>query len=684
MGRDREVAAAAAARRAGVGDRWCALSARARAPCAERLLGPDHLCQSAAQARPSVQRLRQLQPAFRRLLLRPRGACPRSRISAPLGLARARDRPAPRRTRNRLSRDADAALHRRGRRPAHSLDDFSRCHRRLQRGSARSRRDAPARGGRGAVFDSAGRNRFRLAPKRPALCGAYASVRDAAARKLRRRVLRWPRHQSAKGTAHAFRRPRRGAPRRVRDDHLRLSRSAADPAHANGAASRRPTFGARPVGCVCHRCASASAGDTRSARAMRLRRLRGRCVLHAQNGSGARAAFREAALPALPGCRGGAVAFVIPPLGLFVPTSLDLAGWMGAAFACLVFIGLGRLASGGRAAPEAALIAGWGAAVFVLTLWGLATQSSLRALGLGLSVLGLAALAAPRLRLTRRDWAALGRVIVLALPLLAVMASARPSLPDTWLNLLPNAAYLYDHGFFPADARPGAHSFIAGAPYNMQLAAFVASLVTPGFPPAAMINLNLLFQLAAGLLLARLAAAGGREDATLSWSGTALGILLATLLNPGFDPRYHLSAYSEPSVTVTLAFAGWFAARGLDRMNGGRRAGFDVWMLALALVALVNIKQESVLLVAGIVIAALALAAAGRAQRARRRGATPCGCPGLGALSSLALVRSRAFRDRRAEEPPGLAMARGGAAADSLEYASCHHEQGRVFRHPVP
>src|SRR6185437_938734 len=171
--------------------------------------------------------------------------------------------------------------------------------------------------------------------------------------------------------------------------------------------------------------------------------------------------------------------------------------------------------------------------------------------------------------------------------------------------------------FFPADARPGAHSFIAGAPYNMQLAAFVASLVTPRFPPAAMINLNLLFQLAAGLLLARLAAAGGREDATLSWSGTALGILLATLLNPGFDPRYHLSAYSEPSVTVTLAFAGWFAARGLDRMNGGRRAGFDVWMLALALVALVNIKQESVLLVAGIVIAALALAAAGRAQRAR-------------------------------------------------------------------
>ncbi|MGH7034426.1 MAG: hypothetical protein ACREFL_11905, partial [Stellaceae bacterium] len=244
---------------------------------------------------------------------------------------------------------------------------------------------------------------------------------------------------------------------------------------------------------------------------------------------------------------------MIPPLGLFVPTALDLAGWFGAVFACLVFIGLGRLATGGRAAPEAALVGGWGAGAFVLTLWGLATQTSLRYPALGLAALGVAALLAPRLRLTRHDWSALGRVIVLALPLLAVMASTRPSLPDTWLNLLPNAAYLYDHGFFPADLRPDAHSFIAGAPYNMQLAAFIASLVTPGFPPAAMIDLNLLFQLAAALLLARLVGAGGREDATLSWSGTALGILLATLLNPGFDPRYHLSAYSEASVTVTLA-----------------------------------------------------------------------------------------------------------------------------------
>lgn len=305
----------------------------------------------------------------------------------------------------------------------------------------------------------------------------------------------------------------------------------------------------------------------------------------------------------------------MPPIDLFIPSLPDLAGWLGACFACLALIGFGRLLTLGRAVPEAALIGGWGGAALLLTCWGVATQASLRLPAVAIALLGLASLVVPRLRLRAVEWRAILRVIILALPLLAVMASARPSLPDTWLNLLPNAAYLHDHGFFPADARPPAHSFIAGAPYNMQLAAFVANLVVRGFSPAEMIDLNILFQLAAGLFLARLAI--GRDDAVPSWGMTALGILLATALNPGFDPRYHLSAYSEPSVTVTVAFAGWFAARGLDRFAGGREARFDFWMLALMLAALINIKQESVMLAVGVLATAAALAWIGRGGRSR-------------------------------------------------------------------
>jgi hypothetical protein len=305
----------------------------------------------------------------------------------------------------------------------------------------------------------------------------------------------------------------------------------------------------------------------------------------------------------------------MPALTLLLPSWLDLAGWGGVTLACLAMCGIGRLTTRARAAPESALLAGWGVCVLLLTGWGIATPLSMYVPALVLLVTGLGALLWPQARLRARDWCVLARIVVLALPLLAIMASARPSLPDTWLNLLPNAVYLYDHGFFPADARPAAHSFIAGAPYNMQLASYMAGLLLPDFPASAMIDFNIVLQLAAGLLLARIMM---QDDAALPrWPVLALGQLLAIPLNPGFDPRYHFSAYSEASVTVALLFAGWHAARALDRLGGGRDARDDLLLLAPILAVLVNIKQESVALAVGAVLSALAVALLARAQRGK-------------------------------------------------------------------
>jgi hypothetical protein len=327
-------------------------------------------------------------------------------------------------------------------------------------------------------------------------------------------------------------------------------------------------------------------------------------------------------------------------MALLIPTWHELAGWAGVLVAGLALIGVGRLLSGGRVAPEAALVAGWGGAAFLLTLWGVLTPLSLRLPAVAVLALGGLGLALPRLRPSGADWRGMMRVAVLALPLLAVLASARPSLPDTWLNLRPNAAYLYDHASFPADDRPPAHSFLPGAPYNMQLAALLASLVTPSFPESAMIGLNLLLQVAFGLFLARLAAGGEEEPrAAPGWGAAALGLLLATALNPGFVPRYHMSAYSETSVTVTVAFAAWFGARALDRTAAGRGAGHAFWMLALVLAALVNIKQESVALAAGVLATGGALALI-----APRRGATMRALYGIVLAALPALLLYLAWR----------------------------------------
>lgn len=293
----------------------------------------------------------------------------------------------------------------------------------------------------------------------------------------------------------------------------------------------------------------------------------------------------------------------------YLPTAGDLAGLAAVWLAALVLMLLGRVVTGGRALPEIALPAGWGALCLVLTVWGAATPLTMRVPAVLLAATGLLGLAVPRLRPAAADWKALGRIAVLALPILVVMAHARPSQVDTFLNLLPNAAYLVDHGFFPADGRPDAHSFLPAAPYNQQLAAFVASLVAPGFPANALIGFNVALQLAAGLLLARLVAKSEDDPGAVpSWGSLALGVLLATAFNPGFAPRIDLSSYGEPSVAVALACAGFLVAR---------RAGTkETGLLALVLAALVSIKPDSVALTLSVAaMAALLPPAAGETRR---------------------------------------------------------------------
>lgn len=282
-------------------------------------------------------------------------------------------------------------------------------------------------------------------------------------------------------------------------------------------------------------------------------------------------------------------------IALLVPSVADLASWGAVAFAVLIFIGLGRLLSRGNALPEFALVAGWGIACWVLTLWGVALPATLRVPAVVLALGGVVGLILPQSRLTVADWRTICRIVLLALPLLAVLASARPSQPDTFLNLLPNAAYLYDHGMFPAAGRPLAHSLLPAAPYNLQFVALIAGLVSPQFPVVALIAFNVALQLAAGLLLARLVVNSDDRADTPGWGVMAFGLLLATALNPGFVPRYHLSSYSEPSVMVVLAVAGYLALR-RDRTSA--------WLFAAALAALVEIKQDSIAVVFGIVLAA--------------------------------------------------------------------------------
>ena len=298
-----------------------------------------------------------------------------------------------------------------------------------------------------------------------------------------------------------------------------------------------------------------------------------------------------------------------------LPASADFVA-LGAVWASgLVLLLWGRVLTQGRGLPEIQIVAGWGGLAFVLTLWGALLPQPLWWPMAAVVALMPLALVVPRLRPGREEWLALWRLMVLALPLWAIMLTAQPSQPDTFLNLLPNAAYLYDHGMLPTDVRPPAHSLLPGAPYNLQFWAYLAGAALADFPASAMAHVNVLLHLLMGLLLARVAEPllgatfEGAERRAPGWGATALGLLLAIPLNPGFVPRIHFSAYTDAPVAISLAMAAWLVVRSLDALSKGRSPAATVWTLGLVLAALVNVKQESVAFVVALLpgIAVLAL-----------------------------------------------------------------------------
>jgi len=297
-------------------------------------------------------------------------------------------------------------------------------------------------------------------------------------------------------------------------------------------------------------------------------------------------------------------------LDTFLPTALQAEGLLAVFAAGLVMMMLGRLILGAQSLPEVALIAGWGAVSLVLTLWGVSTQETMRipaAILVGVAALGAVA---PRGRLAEPDLIAIGRLLAVAVPLIAVLAAAWPSGPDTFTNQLPNAAYLYDYGQFPAKDRPPMLALWPAFPYNLQLAAFLPALLVPHFPPNVLTHVNLLLQLAFALLLARsLRGPQTLSGSTPSWGAIGGAVLLTTFLNPGFAPSVQFSGYGDPTIAVALAFAAWQAERLLAALAGDRSTAEERTGLVMVLLAGAAIKQVSIFLMGSAVGIAFLLGA---------------------------------------------------------------------------
>jgi hypothetical protein len=249
--------------------------------------------------------------------------------------------------------------------------------------------------------------------------------------------------------------------------------------------------------------------------------------------------------------------------------------------------------------PEVQVGAGWGVLCLLLTIWGVLVPLTLAIPAAGFVLMALCVPALPGRRPSREAWRTLGRVMLVTLPFWLVMAPIQPSQPDTWLNLLPNAFYLVDWGRLPTAGLPPSTSYLPAAPYNTQFLSYLGSLVWADYPAGGMSLVNALLLLAIGLLVARaLAMPPLAVDAVPGWGMIAGGILLVTLLNPGFVPRFHLSAYGETALGAAAALSAWLLVSAQGEIAAGRRLPGALPAVGLILVAMVNAKQSGLGLVA--------------------------------------------------------------------------------------
>ncbi len=275
------------------------------------------------------------------------------------------------------------------------------------------------------------------------------------------------------------------------------------------------------------------------------------------------------------------------------------------AAAALLFLVLGGASTPRLTLPEIQFVAGWGVACLGLTIWGVLTPWSLRWPATGLALVGLFWLMRAGWRVRLHRWQGLGRILLLTSPLWLLMLSVWPSQIDTWLNLLPNAAYLFDHDRLPTAALPASYSFLPVAPYNTQFADYLGSLAAGSFAEGGMSLFNVALLCAAALLVARALAATERAP---PWWACAIAVLLIGPLNPGFVPRFHISAYGETPLAVTALFAVWLAAEMLGDLAKGITWPKSLVPLALVLTAMVNTKQSGIGILVPVGVSMLALA----------------------------------------------------------------------------
>lgn len=307
------------------------------------------------------------------------------------------------------------------------------------------------------------------------------------------------------------------------------------------------------------------------------------------------------------------------PVGDTASRVSDLAGTLAVA---LAFLGIGSLVEratdrrAGKPIGDSAymLLHGWSAAVLVALAMAVIDARlaipMLSVAGLGVLAYGFGA--------ARGALVPLLTAWLLLAPLLVIAAGSPAAMYDEFAHWLPNARFLIEHGVFPSSTLPNVWTGKPEYPPGLAAISYLAHLISGAdieeTPKVYVVLLSAGF----GLVLAdlfrnrigRLAAIG-------------VGVTLASVANPFFDPRIALTSYADAPTGFVLGIALAACWRGLQSGETIWR-----WRAGSAALILVFLRETNIIFV-------LALGAALALQgRQGRRIAPAVLVPGLLAFLS--------------------------------------------------
>lgn len=298
-----------------------------------------------------------------------------------------------------------------------------------------------------------------------------------------------------------------------------------------------------------------------------------------------------------------------------LPDGSHLISSLGVGLAGLACVGLGFLVGARR--PASAFVAGWGVCGLTTVILGTIASVPLDIVVAGLGIVGVAGLVrAGIVGFEDRALVSEGRLFLLSIPLLLLVAAMSPSQFDEFSHWLPNLAYLCAHDHFPTAAAANDLSVWPGYPYGLALPGYAVSLMTGRLAESGAIVWNALLLIAAGCTIARTmvlrleAGGAGFDRQPIPWPLAAFGLLVGGLLLPSFVPKISFTNYGDNAATIVVAVMLGLVLEAEYAEPGRRRQRIAVagWCAA----ALVNIRQDSLvlflLLIVGIAVALISRA----------------------------------------------------------------------------